>query len=122
VTALALARESKELLIGEPANPQVRESIIQIACTQPNIERADVIFTVHLSPKEIVAALSVEFVDKLNTTQIEESVLALERAIHDKHTDIVAVFVKPQTARTFQSRRPARRNRTAKSRTKVPAA
>ena len=122
VTALALARESKELLIGEPASPRVRESIVAIACAEPNIERANVIFTVHLSPDEVVAALSLEFVDKLNTTQIEESVLALEKAIHDKHPEIRAVFVKPQTAHTYQSRRQARRNSTAKSRTKVPAA
>lgn len=122
VTALALARESKELLIGEPASPRVRDSIIAIACAQSNIERANVIFTVHLSPEEIVAALSLEFVDKLNTTQIEETVLALEKAIHEKHPEITAVFVKPQTAHTFQSRRQARRDRAARSRTKVPAA
>ena len=108
VTALSLARESKELLIGEPASPQVRDSIVAIACAQPNIERANVVFTVHLSPHEIVAALSVEFIDKLNTTEIEETVLALERVIHDKHPDITAVFIKPQTAHIFQSRRRAR--------------
>jgi cation diffusion facilitator family transporter len=121
VTALALARESKELLIGEPASPLVRNSIIAIACAQPNIERANVVFTVHLSPHEIVAALSVEFVDKLKTTEIEETVLALEKAIHGKHADIITVFVKPQTAHVFQSRR-ARSRRAAKSEPKVPAA
>jgi cation diffusion facilitator family transporter len=119
VTALSLARESKELLIGEPASPQVRDSIVVIACAQPNIERANVVFTVHLSPHEIVAALSVEFIDKLNTTEIEETVLALERAIHDKHPDITAVFIKPQTAHIFQSRRRARNSR--KSAAKAPA-
>ena len=122
VTAMALARESKELLIGEPANPQVRDSIVAIACAQPNIERANVIFTVHLSPHEIVVALSVEFADKLKTTDIEETVLALEHAIHDKHADIIAVFVKPQTAHTFKSRRQARRSRASKSPAKMPAA
>jgi cation diffusion facilitator family transporter len=118
VTALALARESKELLIGESASPQVRDSIVAIACAHPNIERANVLLTVHLSPHEIVAALSVEFIDKLNTTQIEETVLALERAIHAKHPDITAVFIKPQTAHIFQSRR---RARTRKAGAKAPA-
>jgi len=122
VTALALARESKELLIGEPASPRVRDSIVAIAKAQPNIERANVIFTVHLSPEEIVATLSLEFADKLNTTQIEETVLALEKAIHDEHPAITAVFVKPQTAHTFQARRHARRVRTRASGKSVPAA
>jgi cation diffusion facilitator family transporter len=122
VTALALARESKELLIGEPASQQVRDSIVAIACAQPNIERANVVFTVHLSPHEIVAALSLEFADKLRTTEIEETVLALEHAIHHEHADIIAVFVKPQTARIFKSRRQARNRRAGKSRAKAPAA
>jgi cation diffusion facilitator family transporter len=121
ITALSLARESKDLLIGEPASPAVRDSIVALACTDPNIERANVVFTVHLSPHEIVAALSLEFVDKLNTTQIEETVLALERTIQDKHPDVVAVFVKPQTSHIFQSRRQSRYKRSRKARGNVAA-
>ena len=111
MTAVALARESKELLIGEAASPRVRQSIVDIACGQPNIEKANLFFTVHLSPDQIVVALSVEFKDKLTTTEIEETVVALEHAIHDKHHDIIAVFVKPQTAGTFHARRRARQSR-----------
>lgn len=107
-TAFVLARESKDLLIGEPANRRVRDAMIEIACGQPNIERADVIFTVHLSPDQIVAALSLEFADKLTTTQIEKTVLALEDAVQEKHPDIVAIFVKPQTSSTFHTRRKRR--------------
>jgi len=110
VTALALARESKQLLIGETASPRVRDSIVEIACSQPTIERAYVALTVHLAPDQIVAALSIEFVDNLTTTQIEEAVIALERAIHEKHPDIIAIFIKPQTASTFLSRRLARQS------------
>jgi cation diffusion facilitator family transporter len=107
-TAFVLARESKDLLIGEPASPRVRDAMIEIACSQPNIERADVIFTVHLSPDQIVVALSLEFADKLTTTQIEKTMLALEDAVAEKHPDIVAIFVKPQTSTTFHTRRKRR--------------
>jgi cation diffusion facilitator family transporter len=110
ITAFTLAQESKGLLIGEAASQKVRDSITEIAGHQPNIERADVILTVHLAPDQIVVALSVEFADKLTTTLIEEAVLALEQSIQEKHPDIMAIFVKPQTARTFQVRRKARRN------------
>jgi cation diffusion facilitator family transporter len=105
ITAFALARESKGLLIGEAASARVRDSIVEIACSDPNIERANVILTVHLAPDQIVAALSIEFADRLTTTSVEETVLALEQRIHDKHPDIIAVFVKPQTAKTFHIRR-----------------
>ena len=94
--ALLLARESKGLLIGEPAARYIRESIIAITRSTPGIERARLLFTVHLAPHQIVAALSLEFKDSLMSPEIERTVAALERAIHDKHPDVIAVFVKPQ--------------------------
>jgi cation diffusion facilitator family transporter len=104
-TALLLARESKDLLIGEPASPRVCQAIVEIAKKLPGIERANVMFTVHLAPDQVVAALSLEFSDSLTTSEIEEKVLALERAIHEALPEVVAIFIKPQSAGTFQSRR-----------------
>jgi cation diffusion facilitator family transporter len=95
--ALLLARESKGLLLGEPAARYIRESIVAIARSTPGIERARLLFTVHLAPHQIVAALSLEFKDSLTSPEIEQKVAALERAIHDKHPDVIAVFVKPQS-------------------------
>jgi cation diffusion facilitator family transporter len=104
-TAILLARESKDLLIGEPASPRVCQAIVEIAKGISGIERANVVFTVHLSPDQIVAALSLEFADSLTTPEIEEKVLTLERTIHEVLPDVVAIFIKPQTMGTFQSRR-----------------
>jgi cation diffusion facilitator family transporter len=104
-TAIMLARESKELLIGEPASSRITASILDITRRQPGVERANVVFTVHLSPDQIVVALSVEFADGLTTPEIEEKVVALERAIREAQPDVIAVFVKPQTARSYQSAR-----------------
>jgi cation diffusion facilitator family transporter len=103
--ALALARESKGLLIGEPASPRITASIVELACKEPGIERANVLLTVHLSPHQIVAALSLEFADDLTTPQIEDKVVAIEQAIRLAHPDVIAIFVKPQTARTYQAAR-----------------
>src|SRR6266545_3345881 len=104
-TAIMLARESKELLIGEPESARVTASILDLARQQPGVERANVVFTVHLAPDQIVVALSLEFSDNLTTPQIEERIVALERAVGEAHPDVIAVFVKPQTARAYQSPR-----------------
>jgi cation diffusion facilitator family transporter len=109
VTALALARESKDLLIGEPASPRISEGIIEIVRKVPGIERAHVVFTVHLAPDQIVAALSLEFADTLTTPEIEEKVAALEHDIRQALPQVIAVFVKPQTLGTYQSARRLRR-------------
>jgi cation diffusion facilitator family transporter len=96
LTALALARESKELLIGEPASRSLREAIMRIVRAEPGIERGQIVFTVHLAPDQVVVALALEFSDALTTTEIEQATAALERAIHAALPEVIAIFVKPQ--------------------------
>jgi divalent metal cation (Fe/Co/Zn/Cd) transporter len=105
VVAFVAARESKGLLIGEPASRTVRDSIVAIARSKPGVERADLVFNVHLGPDEIVIALSLEFSDSLSTTEIENRVTEIENEIQAKHKDVIAVFVKPQTATRFKDYR-----------------
>ena len=107
-TAALLARESKGLLIGEQADPEIADSIEAIARSEPGIRGANGIFTVQLAPHQIVAALSVEFDDALSTPQIEAGVARLEQRVRDRHRQIVALFVKPQTPGRFDSDRRAR--------------
>ncbi len=98
LTALALARESKGLLIGEPASRALRQSILEIAGRMPAIERARIVFTVHLSPDQVMVALNLEFKDELTTPAIERATRELECAVQDAYPQVIAVFVKPQTA------------------------
>jgi len=62
------------------------------------------VLTVQLGPRQIVAALSVEFQDALNTTQIEHCVNRIEAAIGHAFPDVVTLFVKPQSAETWRRR------------------
>ena len=52
-----------------------------IAREQDGVERVNGMMTVHLSPDEIVLALSLEFADPLNTPGIEQRVAALEQTL-----------------------------------------
>jgi cation diffusion facilitator family transporter len=101
-TAMLIARESKGLLMGEPASPEVDRSILAIAQADSGIERANGLYTVHLGPNQIVVTLSLEFCDDLTTPEIEAHVAALERRIKQAHPDVVALFVKPQAAGTYR--------------------
>jgi cation diffusion facilitator family transporter len=100
LTAFALARESKGLLIGEPARPGLRDAIVKVAREIDGIDSAQIVFTVHMAPDQVIAALSLEFRDSLETPAIERAITALERAIHDRHPEVIAIFVKPQAAAT----------------------
>jgi cation diffusion facilitator family transporter len=99
-TALALARESKGLLLGEPASSGLREAVMAIVRRTPGIEHGQIMFTVHLSPEQVVVALSLEFRDELTTPDIEKTTAALERAIREALPEVIAIFVKPQTIAT----------------------
>jgi divalent metal cation (Fe/Co/Zn/Cd) transporter len=51
-----------------------------------------------------VAALSAEFEDHLDTTQIEACVNRIELAIKAAHPSVSVLFVKPQTQATWRQR------------------
>jgi cation diffusion facilitator family transporter len=103
-SALIVARESKELLIGESAQSAISRSIVAIAKAEPGIERVNEIITVHLAPRQIVAMLSLDFADDLRTPDIEARVASLEAKIKTAHPDVTAVFIKPQAASTERPR------------------
>jgi cation diffusion facilitator family transporter len=104
-TSAFLAQESKSLLIGEQAYPSIRKSILSIANAQPSCLRVNDLFTVQLGPDQIIAMLSLEFSDVMLAPQIEETVVSLETKIREEIPQIVALFVKPQTAKMFQDQR-----------------
>jgi len=104
VSSLLLARETKELLLGEPAHLHVRQSILRIAAKDDGVRTANGVLTTQMGPNDIVAALSAEFEDELSTSEIEACVNRIEDAIKTAHPDIALLFVKPQTARTWQRR------------------
>ena len=104
VSSMLLARETKGLLIGESAQPHVRDAILRIAGDDPDIRCANGVLTVQMGPKQVVAALSAEFHDALDTTRIEQCINRIEAAIKHAHPDIIILFVKPQTAETWKRR------------------
>jgi hypothetical protein len=67
--------------------------------------QANGLLTVQLGPEQVVAMLSLEFTDSMLAPQIEEAVISLEEKVREENPEIVALFVKPQTAKTFQDQR-----------------
>ncbi|ESZ00606.1 cation diffusion facilitator family transporter [Mesorhizobium australicum] len=104
-TAIFLARESKGLLIGEPASPEVQRKVLAIVQQDPAVQRANGVLTVHMGPEEIVAGLSIEFEDHLSAPEIEACVERIEARLKKEMPEISRLFVKPQTSGTWEKRR-----------------
>jgi len=81
ISSLLLARETKGLLIGESAHPQVRDAILRIAGADADVRSANGVLTVQMGPDQVVAALSAEFRDGLDSNRIEACVNRIEAAI-----------------------------------------
>ncbi|WP_240318520.1 cation diffusion facilitator family transporter [Lysobacter sp. TY2-98] len=104
VTAGLLARETKALLVGESAGRGVREDILRIAGADPDVRCANGVITQQFGPDTVVAALSADFHDHLDTPHIEQCIRRIESGVQAAHPEVVALFVKPQTAETWRHR------------------
>ena len=107
IAASLLARESKGLLIGEPAHPVVGESILRIADEDKAVNHANGVTTVQMGPHQVLVALSAEFEDALTAPQIEACVNRIESQAKQAHPELAALFIKPQTAETWATRQHA---------------
>ena len=99
--AMLLARESKSLLIGESASPELTRSVKEIAARNPAVLRVNGMLTAQMAPDQIVVALSLEFKDYLRVPELEEQVIEIERSIRERHSEVTALFIKPQTPKAF---------------------
>jgi len=95
VIAILLARESKGLLIGERAQPELAKSIQEIAEREPGVTAVEGILTSQLGPDQVIANVGLDFDDKLRTPDIERIIGHLETELRKKHPDLFRVFVRP---------------------------
>ncbi|PRD44173.1 cation transporter [Phyllobacterium phragmitis] len=105
-TAIFLALESKGLLIGEAAFPEVQAEILATAEADHDVRKVNGVLTVHLGPEEILTALSIEFEGRLTAPGIEKCVDRIEKHLQSRRSDVTLLFVKPQTMVRWQELRP----------------
>jgi len=103
VVAIVLARESKELLIGERADPALQRAVVDLARNTNGIVGVNGILTSQMSPSDVVVALSVEFDDRLTIVEVEDMVSHLEAEVRHVRPEVSALFVKPQTPKAFET-------------------
>ncbi|UYB51010.1 cation diffusion facilitator family transporter [Xanthomonas sp. AM6] len=108
-SAFLLARETKGLLIGEPAARPLSDALRRIAGADPDVRAVNGVLSVQMGPQQVVAALSAEFEDQRSTAQIEACIERIERAARAEHPELQSLFVKPQTPAAWQARRNALR-------------
>ncbi|MHC4089748.1 MAG: cation diffusion facilitator family transporter [Planctomycetota bacterium] len=107
--ACLLAWETKGLLIGEAADPEVQRRIREIVSAHPGIKRVNELITVHMGPQSILVNLSVDFADELSSNAVEAAAADFNRRIKQAVPEVRRVFVEAEswTAHRDQQQEPA---------------
>ena len=95
--AILLAQETKALLIGESADPEIIEEIRQVLGAQSAIERVNEVLSMHQGPEDILVNVSVEFRDGLALGEVERHTSAIEREIKARIPGAKRIFIEAQT-------------------------
>jgi cation diffusion facilitator family transporter len=107
LTALLLAYESKGLLIGEAADPELVSSLRELACGKDGIVGVGDVLTVHFSPDQIAAMMSVDFRDTISAGDVERIVGEVEADAHAKWPQLMRLFIRPMAGASEERQRPA---------------
>ena len=94
VVALTLVYESRGLLIGESANPEIVASIQEIVDADPAIRAARTPLTMHLGPLDVLLNLDVEFEPGITAREQVAAVSRIEDAIRRRHPAIRRIFIE----------------------------
>jgi cation diffusion facilitator family transporter len=96
-TAFVLAYESKALLIGEAADPELVEALRQLVAKRKGITAVGDILTVHSSPDQVTAMLSVDFDDGISAREVERIVCEIEEEAARVHPLVRRLFIRPRS-------------------------
>ena len=97
LTAALLAYESKALLIGESASPQVIDGLKDLAAEQWGVARVNELLTMHLAPRQVLVNLSLDFAPELSSDQVEMVVTRLETRMREAFPEVTRVFIEAQS-------------------------
>ncbi|MEA3009944.1 MAG: hypothetical protein QOJ91_1636 [Sphingomonadales bacterium] len=94
LTAWLLAVESKALLIGESAEPELVDGLRAIAI-RPGIVGIGEILTVHSAPDQITALMSVDFDDGITARDVERIVCSIEEQVAWLWPQVKRLYIRP---------------------------
>jgi len=98
LTAAWLAFESKGLLIGESATPDIVSAINQIANEDGLVLSTNELATLHMGPSHIIVTMSLDFIDGIDSSTVEATVTRMSRAIKAIDPAIRRVFIEAERA------------------------
>lgn len=94
VVAVLLAMESRTLLLGESASPELVAELRSLASADAAVCRVGQLMTMRLGPNEILLNMDLEFRSDLTMMELRSAIQRVERAIKGAHAEISRIFIE----------------------------
>ena len=94
-----MAYETKGLLIGEAAAPELGQGVRAIVGRSRDVRHVNELRSMHMAPNDILLALSLDFHDNLNAGRVEQTIFRLEQDIKSRFPDVKRLFIEVQSRR-----------------------
>ena len=95
ITAFVLAYESKGLLIGEAADPDLVRDLRKLAGGKSGVVGVGHVLTVHSSPDQVLAMINVDFDDRILAGEVERIVCDVELEARERWPQVRRLFIRP---------------------------
>ena len=95
-TAFILAFESKGLLIGEAADPELVRDIATLVSGHSGVVAAGEVRTIHSSPDQVTAMVSVDFDDSITAGDVERIVCEIEDQATKRWPQVRRLYIRPR--------------------------
>lgn len=97
IVAIFLIYESKNLLIGEGADPQTVASLKKITQADPAVTKVMRVLTLYFGPQEVLLNLEIQFAQNLSAEKLAIAIERLEKQIRQEHPEIKQIFVEAKS-------------------------
>ena len=97
VVAVLLAGESRGLLIGESAHPELIKGLNELLEKDETVIAYNPPLSMHMGPHDVILALEIDFENRLTSEEVKLSIDRLEKKIKHSYPVIKQIFIEAES-------------------------
>ncbi|GEO06574.1 cation transporter [Adhaeribacter aerolatus] len=93
--ATLLLVESRSLLMGETAEPEILQQAVQLASNNPAVAKVGLPLSMYMGPEDIILAIPITFRDEVTGREITETIAHIRQTIQQQIPPVKQIFINP---------------------------